>query len=268
LDTPKETWSDRPAGQADTAGWKVRVVPNLFPILDATTSDPTTFGRHEVIIERPDHHSDWQGLSLSHLTSIFRSYQNRLHSMNEDDRIAGSVLFKNHGTLAGASQFHAHAQVIGLPSIPPHLARAFATPTPTLEILTQRPEFLVHADSDLVIFCPPESLFPLEVWIGPREPNPFFTRATETQLQQVAQAAANLLASLSLMIEPLNFHFFIHSPSPRRPNVSLDRWMLKITPRLENLGGLEWASHIFINPLPADWCAQQYRQHWLSKSTR
>lgn len=31
--TPPETWADRPEGEPDTPGWRVRSVPNLYPVL-------------------------------------------------------------------------------------------------------------------------------------------------------------------------------------------------------------------------------------------
>jgi UDPglucose--hexose-1-phosphate uridylyltransferase len=266
-DTPPEAWSDRIEGPADSRGWKVRVVPNLFPILqDANTPGEKHapvlpgFGRHEVIIERPDHQPDWRGLSDDHLTSIFIAYRERLVAFERDRRIQSSILFKNCGQLAGASQFHAHAQLIGLPAVPPYLQTIFSLPTPTEEILRSRSELLIHADESLVAYAPPASLFPLEVWIGPRQRENQFTNADDALLGRLAQIVARLLSSLSRMIDPLAFHFFIHSPPRRRRRGKMERWLLKITPRLESLGGLEWASNIFINPLPAVWSAEQYRR--------
>ncbi len=266
-DTPPETWSDRVAGPADSPGWKVRVVPNLFPILQegnppGESSPPARpgIGRHEVIIERPDHQPDWRGLPEDHLMSIFIAYRDRLIAFEQDRRIRCGILFKNCGQIAGASQFHAHAQMIGLPAVPPYLRKIFSLPTPTEEILVCRPEFLVHADESLVAYAPPASLFPLEVWIGPRQPENQFTLVDDSQLRKLAILVAQILNSLGRLIDPLAFHFFIHSPPNRGRRGKMERWLLKITPRLESLGGLEWASNIFINPLPADWSAEQYRR--------
>src|SRR5262249_59425151 len=44
--TPPETFAIRPGGsQPDTPGWKVRVVPNLYPV----------FEHHEVVVSTPRH---------------------------------------------------------------------------------------------------------------------------------------------------------------------------------------------------------------------
>ena len=37
--------------------WQVRAVPNRFPVVDAQA--PAS-GRHEVLIESPDHHATWR----------------------------------------------------------------------------------------------------------------------------------------------------------------------------------------------------------------
>ena len=92
--TPPETWADRPGGgPADSPGWRVRAVPNLYPVVaearerdepDAETgfsasadplraaargAEPDLFssvpatGHHEVIIHSPQHR-----VSLAELT--------------------------------------------------------------------------------------------------------------------------------------------------------------------------------------------------------
>src|SRR5881275_2539625 len=43
--TPPETWADRPGGGgADTAGWRVRAVPNLYPALAQADDDTADVG--------------------------------------------------------------------------------------------------------------------------------------------------------------------------------------------------------------------------------
>ena len=44
-------------GEKDTPGWKIRVVPNKFPITDI----------HEVIIHSPDHNKDIEDFALMHI---------------------------------------------------------------------------------------------------------------------------------------------------------------------------------------------------------
>src|SRR3954452_13248221 len=64
--TPPEVYAVRANGGApDTPGWSVRVVPNLYPALEAGSADPAPFakpdlftaaaarGAHEVIVNAP-----------------------------------------------------------------------------------------------------------------------------------------------------------------------------------------------------------------------
>src|SRR3989344_2534801 len=54
-------------GEKDKPGWKIRVVPNKYPITDL----------HEDIIHRPDHEKDLQELSLEHVELMFKLYRTR-----------------------------------------------------------------------------------------------------------------------------------------------------------------------------------------------
>ena len=93
--TPPEVWADRPGGGgADTPGWRVRSVPNLYPVLGggsgdtdsggfSSSADPLADSRrtaevglfgsqpadgsHEVIVNTPRHETSMAALSAEEL---------------------------------------------------------------------------------------------------------------------------------------------------------------------------------------------------------
>ncbi len=157
--TPPETWADRPGdGGADTPGWRVRAVPNLYPALaqtwddDAPTAaaggsesgegfaavgDPlraTSRGRepdlfrataatgfHEVVINSPKHRTSLGQLDDVELAAAMAGWRERMRAQAE--RAAYVQLILNEGKEAGASLEHSHAQLYALGFVPAAVAR-------------------------------------------------------------------------------------------------------------------------------------------------
>ncbi|MFQ6618532.1 MAG: DUF4931 domain-containing protein, partial [Fidelibacterota bacterium] len=127
--TPPEIFAIREPGTTkDTPGWKVRVVPNKFPALriegDIDRAGIGVYdrmngiGAHEVIIEIPEHNVHMAEMQEDHLFKIFRTYRERLMDLLKDDRFKYIIIFKNHGSIAGASLSHSHTQLIATPVTP------------------------------------------------------------------------------------------------------------------------------------------------------
>jgi UDPglucose--hexose-1-phosphate uridylyltransferase len=151
--TPSETWADRPAGgAANRPGWRVRAVPNLYPVVvepkreqevpeaetgfsasadplrvaargaepDLFSSVPAT-GHHEVIIHSPQHRVSLAELSDEELAAAVAGWRTRMRALSRDS--AYLQLIVNEGPDAGASLEHSHAQLYGLSFVPAAVAR-------------------------------------------------------------------------------------------------------------------------------------------------
>ena len=150
--TPPEAWADRRGGgPADGPGWRVRSVPNLYPVLDSTqhaasstpekglssavdpladsrrTGDPDLFasqpaeGSHEVIVATPRHETSLAGLDADELAVLLDTWRERMRVVG--DGASYVHLIVNEGPLAGASLEHTHAQLYGLRFVPAEIAR-------------------------------------------------------------------------------------------------------------------------------------------------
>lgn len=150
--TPPETWADRPGGGgADTPGWRVRAVPNLYPALAGEGGGPATgdgafaagadplrassrgpvedlfastraAGAHEVIVHSPRHVTSLAELSEVELGAALGGWRTRMRAHME----AGAAycqLIVNEGPGAGASLEHSHAQLYALGFVPALVAR-------------------------------------------------------------------------------------------------------------------------------------------------
>src|ERR671930_1825615 len=89
--TPPEVYAVRPNGSApDTPGWKVRVVPNLYPALDPDSSEPEPFakpdlfaasparGAHEVVINAPQPVSSLADLEVDQVRAAVDVWRARM----------------------------------------------------------------------------------------------------------------------------------------------------------------------------------------------
>ena len=75
-------------------------------------------GLHEVLIESPRHDGSMAEFAVSHLQRILEAYRHRFLDFYADSRVRHVIIFKNHGTDAGASEQHPHSQIVGLPIVP------------------------------------------------------------------------------------------------------------------------------------------------------
>lgn len=159
--TPPEVWADRPGGgPADSPGWRIRSVPNLYPALAsadaadtpqaasmpggekggsfASPADPLIAtarggetdlfsarpadGAHEVIIASPEHHDSLADLDDAQLERVVAAWRERI-AHHTRQGAAYVQLIVNEGEEAGASLEHSHAQLFALGFVPASIAR-------------------------------------------------------------------------------------------------------------------------------------------------
>jgi UDPglucose--hexose-1-phosphate uridylyltransferase len=201
-------------GKEDKKGWRVRVVPNLFPITEI----------HEVIIHSPDHTKDLAELPTEHVQTIFEVYQIRYNAL----RSKGTpLIFNNHGPAAGASLAHPHSQ---LTVIPTHLA--LHTPLP------QKPHNIAFKGKRLVTFCPDFSTWPYETWIQPFTKGKTFGEIEKEEITELAQTTQRVLRSLDAARPGLNYNFYIYPA---------EDWYLRVIGRSSTKAGFELGSGIQVN---------------------
>jgi UDPglucose--hexose-1-phosphate uridylyltransferase len=280
--TPPEVWALRPdGGPPNSPGWKVRVVPNLYPALAPgepdSLEDPMRSGRgmpelfvsrpavgaHEVIVNSPKPVSGLVDLAPEELEVAMDAWRTR---MAHHASAAYAHLIVNEGAQAGASLPHTHSQLYALPFVPALVARererftAYFERTQGRNLLgdvlqeeVRLRERIVAIDSEAVVICPFASRMPFEMMLIPRTPRARFQDDGPLGAKLLHEALARLQSALG-GLPPLNM-WVRTAPS----GAGEFCWHLDVLPRLAQLAGLEMGTGVSLNIVPPEQAAATLR---------
>jgi UDPglucose--hexose-1-phosphate uridylyltransferase len=225
-----------------------------------------------VVVETPRHIASIVAESDEQIIRVLRAYRDRLRMLRGDRRIAYAMVFKNQGRAAGASQVHAHSQILATSHVPPaitaetagcrehaqrHGTCAFCALIAS-EIADGRR--LVAATDRFVAFCPYASRFPLELWVVPRSHQPSYESIDDDTLTGLGRLWHRLLAALEAMLDPPAYNYFLHTAPFASDDHTHFHWHWEIAPRTLGIAGFEFGGGMFINPLMPELAAQRWRQ--------
>ena len=280
--TPPELYALRPdGGDPDGPGWRVRVVPNLYPALAAgepDMKDPLAAGRgdpdlfvarpatgaHEVIVNTPASVSSLHDLTPEGLGQALGVWRERIRA---HDGAAYVHVIVNEGRAAGASLPHSHAQLYALPFVPATVARererftAYSDRTHGRNLLAdllqeevRRRERLITVDAEAVAFCPFASRVPFHVQIVPRAPAPRFEDDGPLGAGLLHEVLGRLAGTLGA-VPPLNLWV---RTAPRGAGTYC--WRIDLLPRLAQFAGLEVGVGVDLNVLAPERAAERLRE--------
>ncbi len=273
--------------------WKVRVVPNRFPVLqdypelgrqtiEGFFDRMNGVGAHEVVIETPEHGKGLSELPEEHIKVVVDAYVERLRQLMQEDWHRYVLLFKNHGWEAGASLVHSHSQIIATPVVPrevrdrlrmakayyEHKERCIFCDVMLGEI--RAGERIIEELDGYVSWAPYDSRFPFELLICPRRHSHDFTTLTEDQKFGLARMLKRTLSRLRTLLGDVPYNFVLQAaPNPgRRPGKpgywkTLEHdfhWRIEILPRLTQVAGFEWGTGFYVNPMSPEDAARYLRE--------
>jgi len=280
--TPPEIYALRPDGsRPDTPGWRVRVIPNLYPALvtaDADDSDPLDVGRgepdlfatrpaagaHEVLVNGPDPVSSLHDLGPEGLADAMLVWRERMRTHGDAAYVHVIV---NEGKEAGASLPHTHAQLYALPFVPAGVARererftAYRDRTQGRNLLgdvvaeeVKNRERIVAVDSEAVAICPFASQSPFHVQVVPRSPAPRFEDDGPLAAAMLHQVLDRMVVALA-GIPPLNL--WLRTAPPGSESFC---WRIDVLPRLAQPAGLELGAGVQLCALAPESAARRLRE--------
>jgi len=277
--TPPEVYALRdadPPTPPDTPGWRVRVVPNLYPALSADGDVPApdaspdlftaapAHGAHEVIVNAPQSVTALAELPAAQVALAMDVWRQRIRAHPEAAYVHVLV---NERREAGASLPHTHAQLYALDFVPAAVARererfgAYATRTMGGNLLAdlvqeevRRGERIVAIDDEAVAFAPYGSRLPYQLMIAPRRPRARFEDDGPTGAALLHDVLGRLARRLGAN-PPLNLWV---RTAPRGADVFC--WRIDVMPRLTHLAGLELGTGLHLNIVAPERAAAELRE--------
>ena len=250
--------------------WQVRGVANRFPALnkegarirsyDGVHRNISAVGYHELLIESPLHNTCSALQPAADLSLVFSAFQQRGHEMAEDPRVEHVISFKNHGSMAGSSMPHPHAQIIGLPIVPSDIrarieeARRYFDDTGDCVLCTmlarerEDGRRIVAECEHATAFVPYAAFSPFHMWIVPHNHEAHFRSAGVIERQGVAQVLHTILRKLYIGVGNPDFNYVIRSAPVYDGNNEYLHWYVTVVPRLTQVAGFELGADMFINP--------------------
>jgi UDPglucose--hexose-1-phosphate uridylyltransferase len=272
--TPPEVHRTGP-GDAETEGWRVRVVPNLYPLVGpAEPHDParvTGFGEehgaipiagaHEVVVLSPDHYASFGTLDDDAATEVLTVIRDRVR-FHLDAGHAYVQAFVNHGRAAGASIEHPHAQLVALDVVPAAVAagveRLATTDLVAREIAEARRDELVIVDGPAPGWSPFAAWVPYGMRVAHRSTRARFDEATDAEVRVVALGLRDALARLHAALGDAPYNAVVRSAPPGRVAGEF-HWHVDVLPRTTLLAGFEEGTGILVNTVPPELAALRLR---------
>jgi UDPglucose--hexose-1-phosphate uridylyltransferase len=280
--TPREVLAYRRNGQApNQPGWDLRVVPNQFPVLrvegtldrqgEGLFDKMNGIGAHEVIIETPKHLESLTTMSADAVEQVLWSFRERVRDLKQDRRFRYIIIFKNHGTAAGASLDHPHSQLIALPIVPREVRDEVEGARQHFES-KERCVFcdvirqdaadgrrVIAENADMIALAPYAPRFPFETWMLPKRHQSLFEDTPRHEYGSLARLLGDLLRRMNKALVSPPYNLLIHSAPVSEPATDFYHWHVEIIPKLTKVAGFEWATGFYLNPTAPEEAAQVLR---------
>jgi UDPglucose--hexose-1-phosphate uridylyltransferase len=280
--TPPEVLAYRTSGGRDQEGWRVRVVPNKFPVLgiegdlnrqgEGMYDKMSGIGANEVIIETPDHAATLGDLSDRQIEEVMWAYKERIIDLKKDRRFRYILLFRNHGEGAGASLEHPHSQLIALPVVPKRVQEevdgarqyySFKERCIFCDIILEERRAGTRLVTETELFAviePYAARFPFETWILPKRHSSHFEDTDAGTLAELGRMLRNTIRKIDKVLERPAYNFMLHTAPLQEAPLAYYHWHMEIIPRLTKVAGFEWGSGFYINPTPPEESARFLRE--------
>jgi len=255
--------------------WQVRVIPNRAPALQVE-GDPArhadgfydrmgSVGAHEIIIEDPGA-GKLEDQPLPVISQVINAWKLRMLDLLHDTRMRAFFIVKNSGAAAGMPYPHSVSQLVAMAIIPPTLkqkldvARAFYEQKKRSifedilgdEIRTA--SRLVYENNGFAVFCPYAARTPFEMAVYPKRQCADFHGITDQEQAQFADVLKVAVQKMNRALDCPAYNLLLFTAPARTQRRdhwnTLDRdfrWHVEIIPRVDYVGGFEFATGCNIN---------------------
>jgi UDPglucose--hexose-1-phosphate uridylyltransferase len=241
--------------------WRVRVVPNRYPVLAGHGDWPAATGLHEVVIESPDHDGDLRTASYDAVLEVLTAMRRRCRTIVAERGPAAIVVFRNHGAAAGTSLRHPHSQIIALDQAPPGLAARWERAREFHERTGRRLHDdqaareradqvrVVHDAGGILVFQPRAAAVSHETVLLPDDEAAGLADASDEALKTMAESLPAVASALAEVRDDPAYNLVVHAGPATDPDAARwYRWHIGLYPRVSRRAGLEIATGLGVNP--------------------
>ncbi len=289
--TPNEIFAIRDGTPPDKPGWKVRVIPNIRPILRVEGELKNVgvgvydmvngVGANEVIVEAPTHTVNFSELSHEQIGLVLKTYRQRIEDLHKDKRLRYILIFKNHGRAAGASTItHTHSDLIALPATPVRIKQKLNGAREYYEykerclfcdIIQQEIEMadrLIFQSGKFVVIAPYASRFPFEILVMPKRHSFSYKLIDNDEISDLAGVLKKIIKIMYTSFEDPPYNMILNDSPNLLPKknywmtIKQDyHWHIEITPRIYRRTGFELGTGFYINRIAPEKAAHSLRAH-------
>lgn len=222
--------------------WIARAFPNKYPAAE----------HHEVIVEAPEHEATFG--EVAHAADVVALFVDRYRALAALPDVAYVSLFKNDGTMAGASIPHLHSQLLAVPFVPPRVAREAAAFARAEECVMcaavethRKAGFVVRENDAFTWLVPSGSQMANEQWLVPKRHQHEMTAMTAEEQAALAELLRASAAATKRLASSMNWLFL------NFPREASAHWYVDVFPRRTTVAGFELATGTFIEVIePAE----------------
>jgi UDPglucose--hexose-1-phosphate uridylyltransferase len=250
-------------GPAETTGWRVRVVPNLYPIVDSPASHDAregserVTGAHEVVVLSPAHDASFAQLDPEQCAEVLTVIRNRVQ-VHLDAGHRYVQVFVNQGKAAGASIAHPHAQIVALDRVPQavetSLARFATTDLVARDLADARANDRIVVDGPAPAWAPFAAWAPYGMRVAHRSTRARMEEATDAEIAVVAIGLREALAALRRTLGEAPYNVVFRTAPPDRPAGEF-HWHADVIPRLSIVAGFEEGTGMLVNTVAPEQAA-------------
>jgi len=212
-----------------------------------------SLGGHDVVVVK-DHDKDLPRFTRPIWVDMLNCFKKRYVYFDEHCSNVYTMAIYNHGSQAGQSIEHPHAQIFSSNIIPNiisreiyHTERFYETNgecifCKILEHEKKEKIRIVYENKSFLAFTVFAARFPFETWVYPKIHRSRFENITSTEVHDLANCLISVFGKLDKALNDPPLNFFIHSLPNTIVETDYYHWHLEIAPRITKYGGYEMGS--------------------------
>lgn len=262
--------------------WDIVVLQNKYP---AVAKDAMRFskhggpyeiisgiGQHDLLITK-NPKNNFAHLSVSDAFHVFEAFRDRYLMLFEAKVIAYISIFHNWGVKAGASVYHPHYQIMGVPIIPPDIARSLlgaqtyyrknkkCAHCAVIAWEKKQNQRIIAESRYAIAFAPFVSRNNFEVKIFPKRHSAFFENTLDAELEDISGLLRTVLRKLEKNLHDPDYNFYIHTaPMKHKERYGFYHWHIEVVPRWNTPAGFEYDTGMMINVVDPNVAAKILRK--------